>query len=97
MIKIALQHLDKEAFDIYNSQVCREKYDIAYYKTPPLDAVPVGDLPFSTTHLTLPLVDNYPSCFSHILFRTIKIIESERPPLGYFIKPARYTQKPANV
>jgi mRNA deadenylase 3'-5' endonuclease subunit Ccr4 len=54
---VALQHLDEEAFDIYNCEICKKNYDIQYYKKPPKHSVPVGDIEYSKTNIKLPLVD----------------------------------------
>jgi hypothetical protein len=92
---VALQHLDEEAFDVSNCKICKEKYNIKYYKIPPVHSIPVGDLDYSKTNIKLPLVDNYPDFLSNLLYRKIEIIYSYPTidKLNYFIKPADYAKR----
>lgn len=98
-MKIALQHLDEEAFDVYNSSACRAKYDVDYYTRPPPDAIPVGDLPYSTTHITLPRVDHYPSFLTDILHRKVRVVDTyPSSAIGFFVKPADTAKRfPAHI
>lgn len=90
-VKVHLEPFDFEAHDIFESKSCREKYDISYQKIPDPDAIPVGDLDYSTTHLELDPPNHYPDFLQKYVKR--EIVKSTGMPImseyiGWYIKPA---------